>query len=41
MIRMSDMLVTGKNFSITTYVMSDDIDDIQDPIFNMRRRTFF
>ena len=38
---MSDMLVSGKNFSITKYVMSDDIDDIQDPRYHMRRRTFF
>ena len=37
---MSDM-VSGKNFSITKYVMSDDIDDIQDPRYHMRRRTFF
>ena len=28
--RMSGMLVSGKNFSITKYVMSDDIDDIPD-----------
>ena len=35
------MLVLGKDFSITKCVMPDDIDDIQDPIFNMRRRTFF
>ena len=38
---MSGMLVSGKNFSITMYVMSDDIDDIQDPRYHMRRRTFF
>ena len=38
--RMSDM-VSGKNFSITKYVMSEDIDDIQDPRYHMRRRTFF
>ena len=36
-----NLLVSGKNFSITTYVMSDDIDDIQDPRYHMRRRTFF
>ena len=34
------MLVSGKDFS-TKYVMSDDIDDIQDPGYHMRRRTFF
>ena len=28
---MSAMLVSAKDFSITKYVMSDDIDDIQDP----------
>ena len=39
--RMSDMLVSGKNFSIAKYVFSDDIDDIQDPRYHMRRRTFF
>ena len=39
--RISGMLVSGKNFSITKYVMSDDIDDIQDPRYHMRRRTFF
>ena len=38
--RMSGM-VSGKNFSITKYVMSNDIDDIQDPRYHMRRRTFF
>ena len=38
---MSGMWVFGKNFSITKYVMSDDIDDIQDPRYHMRRRTFF
>ena len=38
--RMSDM-VSGKNFSITKYVMSEDIDDIQDPRYHMRRPTFF
>ena len=39
--RMSGMLVSGKNFSITKQVLSDDIDDIQDPKYHMRRRTFF
>ena len=29
--RMSGMLVSGKNFSITEKVLPDDIDDIQDP----------
>ena len=38
---MSDMLVSGKNFFITKYVMSDDIDDIQDPRYHMGHRTFF
>ena len=38
---MSCILMSGKNFSITKYVMSDDIDDIQDPRYHMRRRTFF
>ena len=38
--RMSDMLVSGKNFSIAKYVFSDDIDDIQDPRYHMRCRTF-
>ena len=38
---MSDMLMSGKNFSITNYVMSDDIDDIQIPRYHMRRRAFF
>ena len=38
---MSAMLVSAKDFSITKYVMSDDIDDIQDPRYRMRRRTFF
>ena len=37
---MSDMLVSGKNFSITKYVISDHIDDIQDPRYHMRCRTF-
>ena len=37
---MSDM-VSGKRNSITKYVMSDDIDDIQDSRYRMRRRTFF
>ena len=36
---MSDM--SRKNFSITKYVMSDDIDGIQGPRYHMRRRTFF
>ena len=31
--RMSRMLVSGKNTSITEYVLSDDIDDIRDPIY--------
>ena len=35
------MLVSGKKFSITKYVVSDDIDDIQDPRNHMRHRTFF
>ena len=40
--RMSDMLGSGKDFSISpSYVMSDDIIDIQDPRYHMRRRTFF
>ena len=42
--RMSGMLVLGKNgtrFPSPSYVMSDDIDDIQDPRYYMRRRTFF
>ena len=34
------MLVSGKDLSITKYVMSDHIDDIQNPIYHMRRRTF-
>ena len=38
---MSDTLVSGKKNSITKYEMSDDIDDIQDPRYHMRRRTFF
>ena len=38
---MSGMLVSGKNFSITKYVLPDDIDDIQDTRYHMRRRTFF
>ena len=37
--RMSGM-VWGKTFP-TKYVMSDDINDIQDPRYQMRRRTFF
>ena len=39
--RMSGMLVSGKNFSITKYVMSDGINDIQSPRYHMKRRTFF
>ena len=39
--RTSAMLVSGKDFSITRYVMSDDIDNIQDPRCHMRRRAFF
>ena len=39
--RILGMLVSGKNFSITKYVVSDDIDDIQDPRCYMRRRIFF
>ena len=35
------VMVSAKTFSITKYVMSNDIDDIQDPRYNMRRRTFF
>ena len=35
------MLVSGKDFSITKYVMPDDIDDIKDSRYHMRRRTFF
>ena len=38
---MSGMLVSVKNVSITMYVMYDDIDDVQDPRYHMRRRTFF
>ena len=37
---MSAMLVSGKDFSITRYVMSDDMNAIQDPRYHMRRRTF-
>ena len=37
---MSDTLVSGKKNSITKYEMSDDIDDIQDPRYHMRRRAF-
>ena len=37
----SGMLMSGKLFSITRYVMSDDIDDIRDSRYHMRRRTFF
>ena len=32
---MSGMLVSGKNVSITKFLMSDDIDDIQDPGYDM------
>ena len=39
--RMSGMQVSAKNFSITKDVMSDDIDEIQDPRYHMKRRTFF
>ena len=35
------MLVVGENFSITKYVMTDDIDDIQDSRCHIRRQTFF
>ena len=35
------VMVSGENFFITKYVMSDDNDDIQDPRYHMRRRTFF
>ena len=35
------MFVSGTEFSITKYVVPDDIDDIQDPRYHMRRRTFF
>ena len=38
---MSAMLVSGIFFSITRYVMFDDIDGIQDPRCHMRRPTFF
>ena len=38
---MSGMLVSGKDFSITKYVMSNDVDGIQDPRYHMKRRTFF
>ena len=34
------MLVSGKYFSITKYVMPDDIDDIQHPRCHMRRRIY-
>ena len=41
----SDILLTfvgvGENFSITKRVMSDGIDDIQDPRYHKRRRSFF
>ena len=37
---MSGMLVSGKNFSITKYAMSDDIDDIQDPRYHMASGIF-
>ena len=39
--RMSGMMVSGRNFSVTKYVMADDIDDTQDPRYHMRRRTIF
>ena len=29
-----------ENFFISKHVMSDDIDDIQDPTYQMRRRKF-
>ena len=35
------MLMSGKIFSITKYEMSDDIDDIQDPRYHIRRRAVF
>ena len=38
---MSGMLVSEKNFSTAKYVMSGNIDDVQDPRYHMRRRTFF
>ena len=38
---MSGMMVSGRNFSVTKYVMADDIDDTQDPRYHMRRRTIF
>ena len=38
---MLDMLVSGKTFSINKYVMSDDIDDIKNPRYHVRRRIFF
>ena len=34
---MSGMLASVKNFSITRYVMADDVDDIQDPGHHMSR----
>ena len=39
--RMSGMLVSGENFSICKYEMSDDIDEIQDPRYHIRRPTYF
>ena len=33
--RMPGMLVSGKTISITKQVMSDDIDDIQDPRYHI------
>ena len=38
---MSGMLVSEENFSTAKYVMSGNIDDVQDPRYHMRRRTFF
>ena len=34
------MLVSGKDFSITVYVMPDDVDHIHDLRYHMRCRTF-
>ena len=34
------VVASGNNFSITRYVMPDDIDGIQDPRYHMRRRMF-
>ena len=36
-----DRLVSGEKFSITQYLMSDDVDDIQHPRYHMRHRIFF